>query len=105
MLPRDRHTAGRGGVAQVVEVALRQRDLPSDERLGFTLGELFDDPDAWSMAVQAVPDLAGLEVGLHGRGERTLRQIVSRLPNRDASRANLEAVLDRIRGQESGARS
>jgi alpha-L-rhamnosidase len=61
--------------------------------LDSTLRELFDDPEAWSTAVQAVPALGGLEVGLPGRGERSLRQVVSRLPDADAKRLAREAAL------------
>ena len=63
------------------------------------LGEAFDDAEAWSVALQAVPDLADFEVGLRGRADRTLRQLVSRLPNADAKRAALASALEE-RGRE-----
>jgi len=67
--------------------------------LDSTLGEVFDDAEAWTMALQAVPDLAGFEVGLQGRAETTLRRLVSRLPNADAKRAALASALA-ARGRE-----
>ena len=71
------------------------KTIPPPLTLDSTLGELFDDAEAWSMALQAVPELAGLEVGLQGRQERTLRQVVSRLPNADARRTALASALPR----------
>ncbi|HSH78034.1 MAG TPA: family 78 glycoside hydrolase catalytic domain [Herpetosiphonaceae bacterium] len=67
--------------------------------LDSTLGELFDDAEAWATALQAVPELSGLEVDLQGREERTLRQVVSRLENAGAKRTALASALA-ARGRE-----
>ncbi len=45
------------------------------------------------MALQAIPELARLEVGLQGRDQRTLRQLISRLPDADARRTALASAL------------
>ena len=49
---------------------------------------------AWGeVALRSVPELARFEVGLHGRGDMTVGQALSFLPNADAARAALEAAL------------
>lgn len=64
--------------------------------LDTTLGELVGDPVAWATARRHAPSLAGFEAGLRGRGEMTLRQLVSSLPNAGEVGAALEADLARL---------
>ena len=61
------------------------------------LVQLFDDGEAWAAAVAAVPDLAGLEVGLQGRGNMPLWRIVSRLPHQEEASVALEGALAALR--------
>ncbi|HEY8284891.1 MAG TPA: glycoside hydrolase family 78 protein [Chloroflexota bacterium] len=56
--------------------------------------ELIDDPDAWDAVVRAVPQLAGREVGLHGRRDMPLRQVVAVLPQSEALLAAVEGALN-----------
>ncbi|HEY8286425.1 MAG TPA: hypothetical protein VIJ28_18715, partial [Chloroflexota bacterium] len=56
--------------------------------------ELIDDPDAWDAVVRAVPQLAGREVGLHGRRDMPLRQVVAVLPQSEALFAAVEGALN-----------
>jgi len=62
-----------------------------------TLVELVDDVEAWETALRCVPELAGVEVSLQGRGDMPLRRLVSRLPHADAANATLEAALAALR--------
>jgi len=61
--------------------------------LDSTLVELVDDAEAWATALRDIPDLAGVEVALQGRGAMPLHQVVARLPHADEARASLEAAL------------
>ncbi len=61
--------------------------------LDSALVDLFDDATAWEAAVRAVPDLAGAEVGLQGRGNMPLRRVASRLPHPAEASAALETAL------------
>jgi hypothetical protein len=61
--------------------------------LDSTLAALLDDAETWAAALRSVPELARFEVGLQGRGEMTVGQAVSLLPNADAARAALAAAL------------
>jgi len=61
--------------------------------LDSTLVELVDDAEAWATALHDIPDLAGVEVALQGRGETPLHHVVARLPRAEEARASLEAAL------------
>ncbi|HWE60762.1 MAG TPA: family 78 glycoside hydrolase catalytic domain [Chloroflexota bacterium] len=61
--------------------------------LDSTLVELVEDEDALNMAVQRVPELAGVEIGLQGRGAMPLRQVLSFLPHAEATLPGLEHAL------------
>jgi len=92
-----------GGNAESVEVgsgthrwSYPYRPTPATRTplaLDSTLIELVDDAEAWATALHHVPDLAGVEVALQGRGEMSLHQVVARLPRADEARASLEAAL------------
>jgi len=61
--------------------------------LDSALVALVDDAEAWEAALRSVPDLAGVEVGLQGRGDMPLRRVVSRLPHPTEAGMALEAAL------------
>ena len=62
--------------------------------LDSTLIELIEDQDAWDAVVRAVPQLSGREVGLHGRRDLPLRQVVAVLPQADALLPAIEGALN-----------
>jgi len=64
--------------------------------LDSTLSELVGDAEAWSTAVRYAPELAGQEVGLQGRGEMRLAQVVLFLPHPEGSGAAIEAALSAL---------
>ena len=55
--------------------------------------ELIEDEDAWIAVLRAVPQLAGLEVGLHGRRDIPLRQVVAMLPKAEALLTAIDTAL------------
>ena len=62
--------------------------------LDSTLIELIEAPDAWDAVVRAVPQLSGREVGLHGRRDLPLRQVVAVLPQAEALLSAIEGALN-----------
>jgi alpha-L-rhamnosidase len=68
--------------------------------LDSTLGDIMDDPKAWttvrSMLAERMPDLAdqlGTGTGISGRSDLTLRQVLAMRPNTDTVQADIEAAL------------
>ena len=61
--------------------------------LDSTLLELMDDAEAWATALRSVPNLAGVKVAPHERGEMPLHHVVARLPRAEEARTSLEATL------------
>ena len=75
--------------------------VPPAPTLDSPLASLIDDGDAWASVVAAVPDLAGIEVGLRGRGDMTVRHVASRLS--ESARSALVSTLGEIAARRSVA--
>jgi alpha-L-rhamnosidase len=65
--------------------------------LDSTLAELVEDAEAWNLAVERAPGLAGAEVGLQGRGEMPLRMAIRFLPQSGPILAALDDTLAALR--------
>jgi len=64
--------------------------------LDSTLVELVDDAEAWEAALRHVPELAGVEISLQGRGDMPLRRVVSRLPHPAEAAVALVSALTEL---------
>jgi len=64
--------------------------------LDSTLVELLDDAEAWEAALRHVPELAGVEISLQGRGDMPLRRVVSRLPHPAEAAVALVSALTEL---------